>query len=214
MGKEKGEQAIMTTMTDGVHIGPHAIKAYFDSQAEHWDRSFHHDPRKIRSILRVCDLHSGQRVLDAACGTGVLFPWLLARDPELVMGIDISEAMTAKAREKYRNRHLRIVTADYYHLEAGAFDRIILFNAYPHFFDKERLAKKTLDLLADGGRFVVAQNRGRHKLNSIHDSRDENDCSLPLEAAAVECRWFEPYFRMDTVVDTEGLYIISGEKRR
>jgi demethylmenaquinone methyltransferase/2-methoxy-6-polyprenyl-1,4-benzoquinol methylase len=203
----------MTTKMGGACTGLHAVKAYFDSQAENWDGGSHHDPRKLRYILRICDLHAGQRILDVACGTGVLFPWLLAHGPDLLMGIDISEGMTEKARKKYRDKRLRIVTADFYQLEAGNFDRIIMYNAYPHFFDKERLANKTSDLLAAGGRFIVAHNKGRESLNAMHDARGAGECSLPLMPVSMERCWFEPYFIINDCVDNGDMYILSGEKR-
>lgn len=202
----------MASGIDGARVAPHTIKAYFDSQAEHWDKRSHHEPNKMRRIMRVCDLHAGQRILDVACGTGVLFPWLLAGNPALVLGIDISEGMTDIARQKYRDKRLRVVTADYYQLEAGAFDRIIIYNAYPHFFDKERFVEKTCSLLASGGRFVVAHNKGRERLNAMHEERGAGECSMPLMAASMECRWFEPYFHMDCCRDDNDIYIFSGKK--
>ena len=84
----------MASDIDGANVGSHVVKQYFDRQANHWDRHSHCERRKHRQILGVYDLHTGQRVLDVACRTGVLFPWLLAYDPSLLMGIDLSEGMT------------------------------------------------------------------------------------------------------------------------
>ena len=77
-------------------VRPRAAEAYIDRQDKLWGRHARHDSHKLRTIMRVLDLHAGQRVLDVACGTGVLFSWLLSRDPQLLMGIDISKAMTEK----------------------------------------------------------------------------------------------------------------------
>ena len=200
----------MMTNLNVESVIPHGVKAYFDSQACHWDARSHHEPGKLRRIIRTCDLHTGQRVLDVACGTGVLFSWLLAHDPSLLMGIDLSEGMTEIARAKHRDKRLKIVTADYYHLEAGAFDRIIIYNAYPHFFDKERFAEKTRNLLAPGGRFVVAHNKGRESLNAMHEARGACLYSVPLMRVVEERRWFEPYFEIDCCMDTSDIYILSG----
>ncbi len=200
----------MASIFNAANTEPHDVKAYFDGQAGHWDARSHHEPGKLRRIMRACDLHAGQRVLDVACGTGILFPWLLSHDPSLLMGIDLSEKMTDEARKKYRDKRLRIVTADYYQLEAGAFDRIIIYNAYPHFFNKERFAQKTRDLLADGGRFVLAHNKGRDSLNAMHEARGVCLYSVPLMPASEERRWFEPYFKIDSCIDTDDLYLLSG----
>jgi len=200
----------MMTEFNAERMVPHSVKDYFDSQACHWDTHSRHDPGKLHRIIRTCDLQPGQRVLDVACGTGVLFPWLLEHDPALLMGIDISEGMTEIARAKHRDRRLKIVTADYYHLDAEPFDRIIVYNAYPHFFDKERFAEKTRNLLVHGGRFVVAHNKGHENLNKMHERRGACLYSVPLRPASEERRWFEPYFEIDVCVDTGDINIISG----
>jgi ubiquinone/menaquinone biosynthesis C-methylase UbiE len=202
----------MTMHTDRTCTGTHAVKDYFDNQADQWDLYSHHDPHKLCKIMHMCDLHPGQRVLDVACGTGVLFPWLLAHDPALLAGIDISDGMTRVARQKYRDNRLQVMTLDYYQMETGEFDRIIIYNAYPHFFDKERLAKKTYNLLAFGGRFVVAHNKGRESLNEMHTRRGAGDFSMPLEHTSVERHRFEPYFNIDCCVDNDDIYILSGIK--
>jgi len=201
----------MMKMSGEAVIQPRAAKTYFDRQDESWGRQTRHDLPKLRTILRVLDVRAGQRVLDVACGTGVLFPWLLARDPQLLMGIDISKVMTEKARATHRDRRLRIVTADYFNIEAGSFDRIIVYNAYPCFSDREKFVQKTLRLLIPGGRFVVAHNTGRESVNAMPE--DFGGCGLPLQSADEECGWFEPFFEMDTSIDNEGLYLISGVKR-
>lgn len=192
------------------HAGVHTVREYFDNLANKWDSFAHHDPRKLRTIIQVCDLHPRQRVLDVACGTGVLFPWLLAYNPALLLGIDISEGMTRVARQKYYDNRLYVMTMDYYQIETGGFDRIIIYNAYPHFFDKEQLVKKTYNLLAPGGRFVVAHSRGRESLNEMHTRRGADDFSVPLEQTSIERRRFEPYFNIDYCLDDNDIYILSG----
>ncbi len=196
----------MVSNREEARMEPRICKPSFGRQTQ--NRDMGQDPKKLRQILKVCDLKQGQRVLNVAFGTGALIPWLMERRPSLLMGIDISDGMTQIARKEYRDRRLRIVTADYFHIEAGAFDRIIVFNAYPHFPDKERFAAKTFSLLAPGGRFVVAHSR---------DEKSSGcgvcgECGFPLRPAAEEKRWFEPYFDVDCFVSTDDIYILSGTK--
>lgn len=200
----------MKKQKDVTCAGVHTVKEYFDKLADQWDSFTQPDPRKLQTIIRACDLHPGQRVLDAACGTGILFPWLLAHNPALLLGIDISEGMTRIARKKHHDNRLCVMTMDYYQIETGGFDRIIIYNAYPHFLDKERLVKKTYNLLAPGGRFVVAHNEGRESLNTMHTSRGADNYSIPLEHINIERRRFEPYFNIDYFLDKNNIYILSG----
>jgi ubiquinone/menaquinone biosynthesis C-methylase UbiE len=187
------------------------IKSFFDSMAENWDQS-QDNPEILSPIIGACDLRAGQKVLDAACGTGVLFPWLLAYDPGQLTGIDISDAMAEKARQKHHDHRLQIITADLLLFESAGFDRIILYNAYPHFFDKSSLARKMLDLLSMNGRFVIAHSASRELVNSRHAACGASDVSVDLQRAADEARWFKPYFNIDVCMDTDDVYIISGMK--
>lgn len=188
------------------------IKDYFNARAGHWDRASRCEPETLSRILSFCDLYPGMRLLDVGCGTGVLFPWLLASEPEFVLGVDISEEMAQRARDKQRDARLAVAAADYCALEAARFDRIIIYNAYPHFFDKALFARKTHELAADGGRFIIAHSRGRSRINDVHQMRGANACSVPLEPANQEMHWFEQFFSIDIIIDTADLYIISGKK--
>jgi demethylmenaquinone methyltransferase/2-methoxy-6-polyprenyl-1,4-benzoquinol methylase len=180
--------------------------------AEHWDEDQQDNPEILNQIIGACDLQAGQKVLDAACGTGVLFPRLLAHDPGQLTAIDISDAMTEKARYKHHDHRLEIITADLLLFDANGFDRAILYNAYPHFFDKSSLARKMCELLAINGRFVIAHSASRDLVNSRHAACGASDVSVDLQRASDEARWFKPYFNIDICIDTDEVYIISGTK--
>ncbi len=190
----------------------HAVKAFFDEQAQRWDSICYHDARKLQYILSVCDLLPGQRIIDIACGTGVLFPMLLEAAPARLLGVDLSEAMLQMARNKLRDTRLELLAADFLDMEESEFDRAILYSAYPHFFDKAALAKKLWAVLAPGGRFTIAHSQGREQINAMHTRRGADPISAPLQSAAKERRWFHPWFNVDACVDTKELFILSGVK--
>ena len=52
---------------------------------------------------------------------------------------------------------------DLFQMQGQTFDRIMIYNAYPHFMEKEKLVKKVEELLNPGGRFVVAHGACREK---------------------------------------------------
>lgn len=189
------------------------IREYFGSLAQSWDDHLCADPEKINSILDVCGIAEGHKVVDIACGTGVLFEHILERRPALLMGVDACDAMARIARNKFCDERLKVATQDFLCLEKGGFDRAVIYNAYPHFFDKASLAKKINDVLGKRGRFVLAHGQGRHIINGVHKGKKENGVSIALQAAADESKWFEPFFDIDTVKDSKGLYIISGTKK-
>ena len=189
------------------------IREYFESLAPSWDDHLYADTEKINSILDACGIAEGHKVLDIACGTGVLFEHILERRPALLMGVDACDAMVRIARDKFCDERLKVASQDFLCLEEGGFDRAVIYNAYPHFFDKALLAKKIHDVLGKRGRFVIAHGQGRHIINGVHKGKKENGVSVVLKAAAKESKWFEPLFDIDMVKDSEDIYIISGIKK-
>jgi len=197
----------------GVRLDNRNIEQYFNQQAEHWDDHSHKDTQKMKEILDICDLHSGHKLLDVGCGTGVLFPYLLAYEPDYIVGVDISKAMAEKARSKFKDERLVVLNEDFYNLIPFGFDRVILFNAYPHFFDKPGLARKLFDVLNVGGRFIIAHDQGKDKINAVHIRINASKYSIPLLPASIEWSFFASLFTLDKRVDTGELYIVSGIKR-
>ena len=188
-----------------------SVNEYFNKLADSWDDSAKADPDKLTRIADLCDIMTEQRVLDIACGTGVMFPFLLARNPKVLLGVDICEAMIRKARSKLPDSRLKIIEQDFLALDEVEFDCAICYNAYPHFLDKAAFAKKLRDVLVSGGRFVVAHGSGRDDINTVHKERAA--CvSVELCSAEEEKEWFEPYFNVDMVIDNVDIYVISGTK--
>ena len=161
------------------------LSRFFDYQAKTWDNR-PVDMLRIQHIMNFCDIKAGQKILDVACGTGVLFKTLLAYSPECVLGVDISERMVQKAMQKVKDSRLEVIVQDFVKLDVKGFDRVVIYNAYPHFIDKDKLAKKTFDVLRLGGRFIVAHNMGRKMINAVHDKNKAGKFSTTLNSADKE----------------------------
>ena len=55
------------------------VIAFFDALAPQWDAEMICDEQIIATILDGASMQAGQRVLDVACGTGIMIPHYLAR---------------------------------------------------------------------------------------------------------------------------------------
>lgn len=63
---------------------------FFDKCAPEWDAGMVRNEAVINKILDNAGVGKHSRVLDVACGTGVLIPDYLSRGVESVTAIDIS----------------------------------------------------------------------------------------------------------------------------
>ena len=75
-------------------------------------------------------------LLDIGCGTGLELESMYKRFPEVrVRGIDLSESMLDKLREKYGDKNIEIINADYfkYPFEENKFDAAMSFETLHHF---------------------------------------------------------------------------------
>ena len=187
------------------------IRAYFDALAPQWDEVSVHDPQKIRSILHSCHLSKKSRVLDIACGTGVLAPFLLEWEPASVTGIDLSPKMIDIAQKKYGDR-VTYICQDVLEYTSGPFDVCIVYSAFPHFLEPERLLEKANSLLSSSGRLVIAHSQSREQINSIHGG-SASQVSRGLMEASQMAELMEPWFAVEEIVDDEQMYLVCGRKK-
>ncbi|MDE7010759.1 MAG: class I SAM-dependent methyltransferase [Oscillospiraceae bacterium] len=186
-----------------------AVRAFFDGLAPAWDSGRITREDILQEIMDFANITPGCRVLDVACGTGVLFPCYLERGVAAVTGIDLSPEMVRIARKKHRDRRLTVLAGDVEEAELGEFDRIVVLNALPHFPDPARLLSCLGDRLAPGGRLTVAHDRCRDSING-HHQRKASAVSLGLPPAEETAELFPLSLRVDTVIDGERFYVVSG----
>ena len=188
------------------------IISYFDSKAESWD-NMPHDPLLVNRILDTALGRNAKRVLDVACGTGILFPFFLERGVEDITAIDLSERMLDVARRKIKDsKQIKLICSDAatYSYD-GNFDSILVYNAFPHFQDPDALLAHLVPYLKKGGLLTIAHSAGREELNQFHKEH-ASPISFPLPPAEELALMMEKYLTVRDVVSEEHLYLVSGEK--
>lgn len=189
------------------------MQQFFNGCAGTWDDLCRYDPHKIAAIVTLAGIVPGSRVADIACGTGVLIPEMLSRNPAEILGIDLSDSMIAKARGKFADPRLRFLAADIFDVRDTGFDTAMIFSAYPHFQNKQKLAKQVYSMLKTGGRIMIAHCEGRNAVNHCHIGKTVSRISWPLRSAKEEADEFSGYFAMDILADTPDIYLLSGIKK-
>ena len=189
------------------------VIAFFDSWASGWDAGMVCDDRVIDMILDNAGVHASSKVLDVACGTGVLIPYYLKRNVSSVTGVDISPGMIAVARSKFSQSQVKLVCADAETDSFGTgFDSIVIYNAFPHFSDPQKLMENLCTMLAPGAVLTVAHGMSRDRVNSHHSgsaSRISN--GLPeADALAALCA---RYLEVTAVISDDRMYQVCGKSR-
>lgn len=186
-----------------------AIGSFFDTLADRWDELCYHNPEKIRAILEQTSLRKGMQILDVGCGTGVLESYLLTYSPARIVAVDLSPHMIRKAQSKYAVKTVDFRCMDILDLQDELFDYIIAYSVFPHFEKQDKLICHLAGLLRPGGELVICHSEGRDKINGHHDKQAVR-ISFGLPAAREVASWMEPCFRVQTIQDTDQLYMISG----
>jgi len=103
-------------------------------------------------------IQPGQRVLDVACGTGVLARTVAERlGPNgAVLGLDCNQGMLAVARRKAPTIEWRDGRAEALPFEAGSFDVVVSQFGLMFFEDRRLAIQEMLRVLRPGGRLAVA----------------------------------------------------------
>ena len=185
---------------------------FFDRRAPSWDAELIRSDRKINIILDNAGVREGSRVLDVACGTGVLIPDYIRRGAD-VTGIDISPEMIKLAERKYAGTGVRFICGDIETADVGqGFDAIVVYNAFPHFPDPERLIFRLSGLLAEGGVLTVAHGMSREKIDAHHHG-SASKVSMGLMPAEQLSGIFGRYLDVTAVISDEDMYQVAGKRR-
>lgn len=194
-------------------VDPNRVAAFFDRLAPRWDADMIRDDAVIGTILDNAQVRSGAHVLDVACGTGVLIPDYLARNVASVTAIDLSPEMARIAADKFRDaKNVTVLCGD----AAGRdyerrFDCIVVYNAFPHFADPERLIEALSAQLNPGGTLTVAHGMSREQINRHHTGITEAVASDLMPAEELKAI-FERYLTVTTVLSDARMYQVAGKK--
>lgn len=189
------------------------IIAFFDRCAPSWDADMVKDDELIGRILDNAEVAEGQDILDVACGTGVMIPYYLERKAASVTAIDISPEMSKIAAEKFAgDSRVTVLCGD---VEEAVFDRqfdrIVVYNAFPHFPNPQRLLRTLAGLLKEGGRLTVAHGASREAIDNHHKGSASKVSNGLMPAARLK-RLFDPYFEVEVMISNSRMYQVSGVK--
>lgn len=187
---------------------------FFNRCSSTWDAEMVLHEDVIAAVLHNAGICPGMNVLDVACGTGVLFPFYLERGVNTVTGIDISPEMIRLAEEKFRGeKRVHLICGDAEELYGAAeYDAVMVYNAFPHFTDAEKLFASLAAQLRQGGRLSVAHGMSRERVLAHHEgsARHVSNVLPPAEELA---EMLQPQFDVDVILSDKNMYQVCGTKR-
>lgn len=189
------------------------VIAFFDRCAPQWDAEMVRCDRIIHSILDRAGIKQGVHVLDVACGTGVLIPDYRERKVASVTGVDISPEMAKRAKEKFPYENVEIICGDVEELDfSEKFDCIMVYNAFPHFPNPQRLIEKLSRLLKQNGTLTIAHGMSRAKVDQ-HHSQSARSVSNGLMHEDELAGILERYFDITAKISNDEMYQVTGRVR-
>jgi cyclopropane fatty-acyl-phospholipid synthase-like methyltransferase/uncharacterized membrane protein len=189
-------------------------EAFFNAAAEGWDKNQTISAEEVDRLLSQVEFTPGEKILDVACGTGIIDDYLLSHSA-LVDGIDLSPEMIKRAKEKFIGRAgIRFFCGDFITFKLEKYDAIIVFNAYPHFIDRVDFASKAAECLKDGGRLYIIHSASKEEINSRHEkSKAVRQVSSELLPASEEAKYYEHRFLVQKTIDNDKMYLIYAVKK-
>ena len=187
---------------------------FFDRCAPTWDAGMIKSDVIIGKILDNAEVREGMDVLDVACGTGVMFDYYLQRGVASVTGIDIAPEMAKIAAGKHaENSAVQVICGDVETVDFDRrFDRVVVYNAFPHFPEPEQLIRRLSQLLKEDGRLTIAHGMSRETIDRIHHGPAAKVSNGLMEASSLK-ELFDPYFEVETVISDSQMYQVSGVRR-
>ncbi len=134
-----------------------------------------------------------ERLLDLGCGTGLELDEIFRLCPRIkVTGIDLTESMLQKLREKHKDKDMTLICGDYFTVpfDCGEFDCAVSFQTMHHFSHEKKLGlyRKIYESLSSGGMYI--------------------ECDYMVLTQAEEDHWFSENERLrkEQGIDEEEFY--------
>lgn len=193
-------------------------KDFFNSMAEIWDTTCHHNTDKINYILNLLNIKTGSKILDVGTGTGILIPLLTEQVGEQgeITAIDFSNKMIEIAQRKYEYRNVSFICDNVFEFDFPNkhFDFIICYSVFPHFEDKQSAINTLSKYLKDDGKFAICHSQSREAINNLHKKVSEVVAKDNLPRIDVIKGYFKnSNLKTISEIDNDEMFVIIARKK-
>lgn len=191
------------------------IRETFNRLAREWDERAFSSPDKIRYLLSFLTISPSSIILDAGSGTGVLIPFLRERmdSSGLIVELDIAEEMLKVAREKFGEESIEYHRKSVEKYKSSRrYDLVIVYSAFPHFWDRDLALRNLISLLKKGGELAIAHSEGRETINQRHREDGAPRAFLLPRGEELAQELKKRGLEITRVIDNQELYLVVGKK--
>lgn len=143
-------------------MGIEKMSDFFTARVEGYDEHMLNEVEGCReAYIKLAELlpKDTAELLDLGCGTGLELDEIFKINPTVrVTGIDLTEAMLDKLRQKHPDKNLTLINASYFNYDFGIYkyDAAVSFQTMHHFSHKDKLDlySKLCDSLKDGAQYI------------------------------------------------------------
>ena len=193
-------------------------RTFFNNAAQKWESEHRQEKEKdkLSRLIPYFTVKTGDRVLDAGCGTGRLIPYLKksAGSSGQVVEMDFAKNMLDIAREKYRRSEILFVQSDARHtpFKENSFDVVICFALIPHVPDKQMTLREFKRILRPNKPLIVAHTMSREEVNRFHKKvKGPVTRDLLPDEKEMEALFFNAGFQNLSITDQPSLYVARAD---
>ncbi|HAZ11582.1 MAG: hypothetical protein A2X86_21700 [Bdellovibrionales bacterium GWA2_49_15] len=191
-------------------MGKHS---FFNRISEEWDQHLKEkDFSSVQKMLAHFSFSPHEKVLDVGAGTGIVYPYLRDLGVSDYQALEPSEGMARVFLKKHPEAKIRVVEFEEDDTPAACFDKIFIFNAFPHFKDFELVFQKSYRALKATGILVICHSMSREELNAYHKKASKVVAEDVLPAQDVMTSLFTNAGFVDVQIENTNWYFASGSK--
>ncbi|MFI1727884.1 class I SAM-dependent methyltransferase [Streptomyces acidicola] len=190
------------------------VQEFFTARAADWDRRFPDDGPAYAAAVAELGLRSGDRVLDAGCGTGRALPPLRAAvgPTGVVLGADLTPAMLEAAVQAGRDRDGQLLLTDVaaLPLHTESLDAVFAAGLIAHLPNPTENLRELARVVRPGGTLALFHPIGRAALAARQGRRitpDDLRAEANLGPLLAGAGW-----RMTSYVDADDRFLALAER--
>lgn len=138
-------------------LSPEEKSLYFDLQADFGITKHLGGLKATRELVELCNVEKGKYILEVGCGIGTTPCYIAERYGSRVVGVDISERMIERSKERAKRKGLegkiefRVADAQNLPFQDGLFDVVIGESITAFVKDKQRAVSEYVRVAKPGG---------------------------------------------------------------